>query len=72
MAADMKRTMLEDIAKRPLIKLESVEQGCRGHIKLFLDTPAGKKILVVSISASDVRAIQNNKSILRRWERGVA
>lgn len=53
------------IAEFPALVLSRIEHG--KHYKLFLDTPCGKKLLVVSKSASDVRAMQNNRSILRRW-----
>jgi hypothetical protein len=38
------------------------------HYKLYLSTPAGKKVLVVSITASDGRAAKNNEAIMKRWK----
>jgi hypothetical protein len=38
------------------------------HVQLLFTTPKGaKKILTVSVSASDGRAAMNNKSILKKW-----
>jgi hypothetical protein len=37
------------------------------HVKLYLDTKQGKKLLTVSLTASDGRAFDNNKSILKGW-----
>jgi len=45
--------------------VDRVERG--KHFKFYLSTPAGKQVLVVSITASDKRAELNNRSILRRW-----
>lgn len=45
--------------------VERVEIG--KHYKVFLDTPAGKKILTVSLTASDHRACKNNQSIMKGW-----
>jgi hypothetical protein len=46
----------------------TVDDVARGkHFKLYLTTPAGKKVLTVSISASDHRAVKNNASIMRGW-----
>jgi len=65
----IEREVLKLIASFPNIKLERVEKV--KHYKLFLDTPAGKKILVVSVSASDSQhAGKNNRSILKRWSKG--
>lgn len=55
------------IAEFPSLVLERIEQG--NHFKVFLDTPCGKKLLVVSRTASDFRAIRNNRSLLRQWAR---
>jgi hypothetical protein len=46
--------------------VERVEIG--KHYKLYLSTPAGKKVLVVSITASDGRAAKNNEAIMKRWK----
>lgn len=59
------KTILELLTEFPTLALERIEQGT--HYKLFLDTPCGKRLLVVSRSASDFRAIRNNRSILRKW-----
>jgi hypothetical protein len=59
--------MLDDF---PDTVIERVEKN--RHYKLFLITPAGKRILVVSITASDRRAEQNNRSILNRWSKGIS
>jgi len=45
--------------------VEKVERN--NHYKFHLDTPQGRKTLIVSVTASDYRAILNNKSILKRW-----
>lgn len=66
MKADIRlKQMVEMIEGFPSISLEKVEQG--KHYKLFLDTPCGKQILVLSRSTSDNRATLNNRSLLRRW-----
>ena len=39
-----------------------------GHYKVFINTPSGKRLLVVSVTGSDVRAIKNNEAILKRWQ----
>jgi hypothetical protein len=59
------RAIKEMIAEFPALSLSRIEQGV--HFKVFLDTPCGKKLLVVSRSASDFRAIRNNRSLLRQW-----
>ena len=59
------RTILAVIKKFDGIAVEKIVEG--NHYKLFLDTPAGKQILVVSRSTSCDRAIKNNESLLRRW-----
>jgi len=47
--------------------VDSVAKG--RHFKLYLTTPKGeKKVLVVSITASDSRAVKNNKAILKGWK----
>ena len=41
----------------------------KNHVKLYLTTPKGeKKVLVVSVTASDGRADKNNESILKGWK----
>jgi hypothetical protein len=59
------KSIIALVAEFPTLVLERIEQGT--HYKLFLDTPCGKKLLVVSRSASDFRAIRNNRSLLRQW-----
>jgi len=59
------KPVLALIAEFPALVLSRIEQGV--HYKLFLDTPCGKKLLVVSRSASDFRAVRNNRSLLRQW-----
>jgi len=59
------KPVLALIAEFPTLVLSRIEQGV--HYKLFLDTLCGKKLLVVSRSASDFRAVRNNRSLLRQW-----
>lgn len=59
------KVITDMVAEFPTLVLLRIEQG--NHFKLFLDTPCGKKLLVVSRSASDFRAIRNNRSLLRQW-----
>lgn len=69
MSADKSlKTVVALVAEFPALVLSRIEQGT--HYKLFLDTPCGKKLLVVSRSASDFRAIRNNRSLLRQWAQG--
>ena len=69
MSADKSlKTVVALVAEFPALVLSRIEQGT--HYKLFLDTPCGKKLLVVSRSASDFRAIRNNRSLLRQWANG--
>jgi hypothetical protein len=62
------REVADLLAEFPMISLERVEK--RTHYKLYLDTPTGKQILVVSLTASDGRAKKNNRSLLKRWAKG--
>ena len=65
----IEREFIKLVESFPGITLERVEKI--KHYKLFLDTPSGKRILVVSVSTSDKRrAEQNNRSILKRWAKG--
>lgn len=48
-------------------RVERVERG--EHFKFFLDTPTGKQMMVCSVSASDHRAQQNIRKLLRQWGR---
>ena len=59
------RTITAVIRKFDGITVEKVVEG--NHYKLFLDTPAGKQILVIARSASCPRAMKNNETLLRRW-----
>lgn len=47
------------------IHLDRVDRG--KHFKFFLTTPSGPRILTVAVSCSDGRALQNNRSLLKRW-----
>lgn len=38
------------------------------HYKLFMSTPTGPRIMVISRSASDHRALENTKQLLRSWK----
>lgn len=49
------------------LTVEKVEKG--KHFKVYLDTPAGKKILTVSVTSSDGRSVKNNTSLLRAWSK---
>lgn len=60
---------LNDIAATPGLSVETITRA-GSHEKIKVATPAGTKMLVVSVSASDWRAALNNRSILRRWARG--
>lgn len=63
------RTIIPVIKSFAGITVEKVVEG--KHYKLFLDTPSGKQILVISRTASDFRALANNKTLLRRWSQPV-
>jgi hypothetical protein len=52
----------------PDLVIDRVEKNT--HFKFYLSTPAGKKILVTSVTTSDDKSMKNNRSILRRWSRG--
>jgi len=46
----------------------TVERVVEGkHLKLHLDTPSGKHIMVIARTASDARAGQNMRIQLRKW-----
>jgi hypothetical protein len=62
---------LKDIAAIPSLSVETIVRA-GGHEKIRVSTPSGIRMLVVSASASDWRAVLNNRSILRRWARGEA
>ena len=53
------------ISKFDGITLEKIVEG--NHYKLYLDTPSGKQMLVISRSTSCTRAMKNNEALLRRW-----
>lgn len=59
---------LNDIAATPGLSVETIIRAGK-HEKIRVATPAGIKLLVVSVTASDWRAALNNRSILRRWAR---
>lgn len=59
------RSILSIIKKFDGITVERVVEG--NHYKLYLDTPSGKQMLVVSRSTSCARAMKNNETLLRRW-----
>ena len=67
----MKKATLKEIEALPALTVDKIVRNGT-HEKIYLDTPAGKQLLVVSITASDWRAARNNRSILRRWARGEA
>lgn len=62
------KQLVKLISEVPQLALDRIERG--RHFKLFITAPAGKKILTVSISCSDGRALANNRSILKRWAKG--
>ena len=53
------------IGKFDGITVERVVEG--NHYKIYLDTPSGKQMLIVSRSTSCTRAMKNNETLLRRW-----
>lgn len=59
------RERLEAIQKFPHITVERIVHGT--HIKLYLQTPNGPKVLSISRTPSDWRAWKNNESLLRQW-----
>lgn len=63
------RAIFAVIKKFDGITVEKVVEG--NHYKLFLDTPAGKQILVISRSTSCGRAMKNNETLLRRWSQSI-
>jgi predicted Ser/Thr protein kinase len=67
----MKQQTLKQIEALPTLTVEKIIRNGT-HEKIYLNTPAGKQLLVVSITASDWRATLNNRAILRRWARGEA
>lgn len=60
--------MNELLKKYPQIAVDRVVRG--RHLKYYLDTPSGPQVLIVSITASDGRAMKNNEAMLRRWSNG--
>ena len=64
----LKDAALNDIATLPGLSVEAITRA-GNHEKIKVATPAGIKLLVVSVSGSDWRASLNNRSILRRWAR---
>lgn len=65
----MRKATLKEIEALPTLTVDKIVRNGT-HEKIYLNTPAGKQLLVVSITASDWRAARNNRSILRRWARG--
>lgn len=63
------RAIFAVIKKFDGITVEKVVEG--NHYKLFLDTPAGKQILVIARSTSCARAMKNNETLLRRWSQSI-
>ena len=59
------RERLDAIKKFPAVKVERVEYS--KHIKLYLTTPQGPKLLSISRTPSDWRAWKNNETLLRQW-----
>jgi hypothetical protein len=57
----------EMVAPFPTLVITKIETG--KHIKVYLDTPVGKKMLTVSVSARCPKMMMNNRSILRGWTR---
>jgi hypothetical protein len=71
MAIDKSLKVIKGMLKEfPNLSLERIEQGL--HYKLYLNTPCGVKLLIVSRTASDFRAVRNNRSLLRQWAQGGA
>ena len=57
---------MKDLLKKfPRIVVDRIVEG--KHLKYFLSTPSGPRLLVVSRSCSDFRANRNNEALLRRW-----
>jgi hypothetical protein len=65
----MRKAALKEIEALPTLTVEKIVQN-GNHQKIILDTPIGKRTLVVSLTASDWRAEKNNRAILRRWAKG--
>ena len=59
----------ELVAEYPGITIDRIKEGT--HLKIYLTTPIGKKVLVVSRSPSDNRAFLNNKTLLSTWSKGL-
>ena len=54
------------VSMQPGFVVDRIVEG--KHYKLFMTTPSGPQIMVVSRSASDHRAIENAKQLLRSWK----
>ena len=65
----LKDAALKEIATIPGLSVESITRA-GNHEKIWVATPYGIKLLVVSTTGSDWRASLNNRSILRRWSMG--
>lgn len=59
------RERLAAIKAFPNISVDRIERG--KHFKIYLDTPSGKRMLLVSVSPSCQRAWKNNEALLRQW-----
>jgi hypothetical protein len=59
------KDIIKMISQFENLKIDRIER--KSHIKVFITSPKGKQLLVVSMSASDRRAELNNRSILKRW-----
>ena len=55
------------IAQFSNLKIDRIEKN--HHYKVFITSPKGKHLLVVSVTESDSRAELNNRSILKRWNK---
>jgi hypothetical protein len=62
---DKRLKKLVGVIERMGFTVDTVTRG--KHFKLYLTTPVGKRVLTVSVSASDHHATRNNESILKRW-----
>lgn len=64
----LKDAALKDIATIPGLSIETIIRSGK-HEKIKVATPAGVRMLVVSVTPSDWRAALNNRALLRRWAR---
>ena len=54
------------VEKLPGFRVDRLEEG--KHVKMYLTTPAGPQIMVVSRSASDWRVVMKIEQQLRKWQ----